>query len=82
MLSKPAQVTKPRCINLNDGLNLISHNLMKPLPDDPFDRVAISQHLDNALFTSSRTMTGQNNTISTSLKICHNKFSYKTNVKN
>ena len=41
---------------------------------DPFDRVVLGGYIDNALLTSTRTVTGQNNTVSMSLKIVHNKF--------
>ena len=41
---------------------------------DPFDQVVIEKHIDNALLTSNRTVSGLNNTISQSLKIVHNKF--------
>jgi hypothetical protein len=36
--------------------------------------VVLGGHIDNALLTSSRTVTGQNNTVSMSMKIVHNKF--------
>jgi hypothetical protein len=42
--------------------------------NDPFDKVLLERHIDNALLTSSRTIVGLNNTISSSLKIVHNKF--------
>lgn len=41
---------------------------------DVFHRVVIDKHIDNQILTSARTMTGLNNTISKSLKVCHNKF--------
>lgn len=80
-LAKVAKQTKPVIINMNEGLTLISGNLQKSETEDPFDRVVVSSHIDNALFTSCRTLTGQNNTLSQSLKVCHNKFSYTSVAK-
>jgi hypothetical protein len=48
--------------------------LMNVHMSDPFDQVVIEKHIDNALLTSNRTVSGLNNTISQSLKIVHNKF--------
>lgn len=81
---RPAKIvkqTRPVIINMNEGLTLISGNLQKPQTEDPFDRVIVSSHIDNALFTSGRTMTGLNNTLSQSLKVCHNKFSFSSVAK-
>jgi ribosomal protein S18 len=41
---------------------------------DPFEVVVVEKHLDNPLMTSNRTIQGLNNTVSSSLKIVHNKF--------
>lgn len=41
---------------------------------DPFDRVLLLKNIDNAILTSFRTLTKQNNVISHTLKVIHNKF--------
>ena len=41
---------------------------------DPFDRVLLSKNIDNAILTSFRTLTKENNQVSTTLKVIHNKF--------
>ncbi len=41
---------------------------------DPFDRVAVGRCIPNAILTSVRSYTGQNNLISDSLKIVHRNF--------
>ena len=42
---------------------------------DPFDRVLLLKNIDNPILTSFRTLTRENNVISHTLKIIHNKFS-------
>ena len=44
---------------------------------DPFDRVLLLKNIDNAILTSFRTLTKQNNVISHTLKVIHNKFTPK-----
>ena len=41
---------------------------------DPFDRVLLLKNIDNAILTSFRTLTKQNNVVSHTLKVIHNKF--------
>ena len=44
---------------------------------DPFDRVLLLKNIDNAILTSFRTLNKQNNVISSTLKVIHNKFTPK-----
>ena len=44
---------------------------------DPFDRVLLLKNIDNAILTSFRTLTKQNNVISHTMKVIHNKFTPK-----
>ena len=41
---------------------------------DPFERVLLLKNIDNAILTSYRTLTKQNNVVSQTNKIVHNKF--------
>lgn len=41
---------------------------------DPFDKVVLSKGIDNSILTSYRTLKKENNVISDTLKIVHNKF--------
>lgn len=44
---------------------------------DPFDKVLLLKNIDNAILTSFRTLNKQNNVISSTLKVIHNKFTPK-----
>ena len=44
---------------------------------DPFDKVLLLKNIDNAILTSFRTLNKQNNQISHTLKVIHNKFTPK-----
>lgn len=44
---------------------------------DPFDRVLLLKNIDNAILTSFRTLTKQNNVISHTMKVIHTKFTPK-----
>ena len=41
---------------------------------DPFERVLLLKNIDNAILTSFRTLSKQNNTISHTFKVIHSKF--------
>ena len=41
---------------------------------DPFDRVLLLKYIDNAILTSFRTLSKQNNVISHTLKVVHTRF--------
>ena len=41
---------------------------------DPFDKVLLLKYIDNAILTSFRTLSKQNNVISHTLKVVHNRF--------
>ena len=41
---------------------------------DPFDRVSVGKTIPNAILTSVRSYTGQNNQISESFRIVHRNF--------
>jgi hypothetical protein len=42
--------------------------------EDPFDKVLLLKNIDNAILTSFRTLREENNTISETMKVVHNKF--------
>ena len=48
---------------------------------DPFDKVLLLKNIDNAILTSFRTLNKQNNQISHTLKVIHNKFTPKQLTK-
>lgn len=49
---------------------------------DPFDKVVLAKGIDNSILTSFRTLKKENNVISDTLKIIHNKFNAQTKTKN
>jgi hypothetical protein len=42
--------------------------------EDPFDKVLLLKNIDNAILTSFRTMKEENNMVSETMKVVHNKF--------
>jgi hypothetical protein len=50
--------------------------------EDPFDKVLLLKNIDNAILTSFRTMKEENNMISETMKVVHNKFSAATSSTN
>lgn len=41
---------------------------------DPFEKVTLIKGIDNSILTSFRTLKKQNNIVSDTLKVIHNKF--------
>ena len=48
---------------------------------DPFDRVSVGKTIPNAILTSVRSFTGQNNQISDSFRIVHKNFIPTTPIR-
>jgi hypothetical protein len=57
---------------IEDALNVIRGENLKTF--DPFDKVVLARGIDNSILTSYRTLKKENNIISDTLKIIHNKF--------
>lgn len=49
---------------------------------DPFDQVLLVKGIDNQILTSFRTLKGENNTVSDTLKIVHGKFTATKHQQN
>ena len=41
---------------------------------DPFEKVVLSKNIDNAILTSFRTLSKQNNVVTNTFKIVHDRF--------
>ena len=48
--------------------------MLRQIQTDPFDKVLLLKNIDNAILTSYRTLSKQNNQISQTLKVLHQKF--------
>lgn len=61
-LSENQQINPPKC----------SHTKVNGY--DPFEKVVLIKGIDNQILTSFRTLKGDNNTVSDTMKIIHRKF--------
>jgi hypothetical protein len=59
-------------LEIDEALNVIRGDSLKTF--DPFDKVVLARGIDNSILTSYRTLKKENNVISDTLKIIHNKF--------
>lgn len=50
------------------------NKLKECLKIDPFEKVILVKGIDNSILTSFRTLKKQNNIVSDTLKVIHNKF--------
>ncbi len=57
----------------NQGF-LVKSSKKKPLRFDPFEKVILVKGIDNSILTSFRTLKKENNVISDTMKVIHNKF--------
>ena len=74
--------TPPNLSKANSQLEVVHQERDKSLRMfDPFDRVAVGKTIPNAILTSVRSYTGQNNVISDSLRIVHRNFKPPTRLQ-
>lgn len=45
--------------------------------EDPFDKVLLLKNIDNAILTSYRTLKAENNVMSETMKVVHQKFCHQ-----
>jgi hypothetical protein len=56
------------------GIIIISGENRQQVKFDPFEKVILMKGIDNSILTSFRTLRKQNNIVSDTLKVIHNKF--------
>lgn len=56
------------------GIIIINKKTGEQIKIDPFEKVILVKGIDNSILTSFRTLRKQNNLVSDTLKVIHNKF--------
>lgn len=56
------------------GIIIINEKTRQQIKIDPFEKVILVKGIDNSILTSFRTLRKQNNLVSDTLKVIHNKF--------
>ena len=56
------------------GIIIINERTRQTIKIDPFEKVILVKGIDNSILTSFRTLRKQNNLVSDTLKVIHNKF--------
>jgi hypothetical protein len=56
------------------GIIITNEKKREMIKIDPFEKVVLVKGIDNSILTSFRTLRKQNNIVSDTLKVIHNKF--------